>query len=192
MQSKWQEKHYLRTALVLVVIAAIGYAVWLFKQPRTNTAEAAQVVTAPVVAKVPTVQTPVKGGAVRTLKPAAKAKLKLPEPVIQNDDQQVTSAAVVAPSERKTTVTSVIDTKTGETTVFTKPEPYPWLAVESRGEARLDYGYKITRGEPVPRPVSRLSVTHNFIQVKALHVGVNAALDSDGSTFIGIGLSYRW
>lgn len=188
----WQEKHYLRTILVLIVVAMIAYFWWLLKQPKPDQAVAAETPTAPVVVKVPTVKTPIAGGTVRTLKPAAKVKLKLPEPVVQNDDQQVTSATVVAPSERKTTVSTVIDTKTGETTAYSKPEPYPWLAVESRGEARLDYGYKMTRGELTPRPVSRLSVTHNFIQVKALHVGVNAALDSDGTAFVGVGLAYRW
>jgi hypothetical protein len=89
-------------------------------------------------------------------------------------------------------VTSVLDTKTGETTAYTKPEPYPWLAVESRGEARFDYGYKITKGSTVPLPVGRLSVTHNFVQVKALHMGVNVAIDTDGTAFAGVGLSYRW
>lgn len=187
-----QKKRYLMSILALIVIAMIAYVVWLFKQQRADTTEATQAAVAPIVAKIPTVQTPIKSKTVRTFKPAAKAKLKLPEPVIQNDDQQVTSATVVAPSERKTTVSTVIDTKTGETTAYVKPEPYPWLAVESRGEARLDYGYKMTRGELVPKPVSRLSVTHNFIQVKALHVGVNAALDSDGTAFVGVGLAYRW
>ncbi|MDA8260211.1 MAG: hypothetical protein M0Z99_32035 [Betaproteobacteria bacterium] len=188
----WQEKHYLRLVLGLLVIGALLYAFWFFSRPKVDTTVAVEAPVAPVIAAVPKVDTPVNRGVVRTFKPTAKANLKLPEAVVKNDSQQVTSATIVAPSERRVTVTSVIDAQTGETTAYTKPEPYPWIAVESRGEARLDYGYKLTRGSVTPMPVGRLSVTHNFVQLKALHVGVSAALDTDGAAFVGVGLAYRW
>lgn len=190
---KWSETHYLRTALVLLIILALAYALWwFFGRPKADIRVATEAPNAGALRRAEQIDTPLPAGKVRTFKPAIKEKLKLPPAVIADPQKQVTDATTVKPTERPTTVTSVIDTKTGETTLFSKPEPYPWLAVESRGEARFDYGYKLTKGNVVPMPVGRLSVTHNFIQVKALHAGVNVAIDTDGQAFAGVGLSYRW
>lgn len=180
--------------IVLLLVAAIGgYAFWWFARPPVDTTVATVAVVAPVIAKVEKVDTPITGGKVRTYKPAAKTKLKLPPAVIADQQQQVTGATTVAPSERKVTVTSVIDARTGETTTYSKPEPYSWVpAFESRGEARFDYGYKAQRGQPIPMPVGRLSVVHDFVQVKGFHAGVNVALDTDGTAFAGVGIGYRW
>jgi len=192
MPNNWQEKHYLRSLLALLVLTALAYAFWWFMRQRVDTSVAVEAPIARAIAKVEQVDTPVAGGQVRTFKPAAKVKAKLPPAVIANPDQQVTGATTVKPTERPVTVTSVIDTKTGETTTFSKPDPYPWLAVESRGEVRFDYGYKASRGKPIPMPVGRLSVVHDFVQVKGFHAGVNGALDTDGTTFVGVGVGYRW
>lgn len=174
----------------LGMVAAAGYGVWLYTRPPVDTTVAVIAKPAPVIAKVK--KKVVKPKQVIVYADEAKAKLKLPASVIASATQQVTGATTVRPSERAVTVTSVLDTVTGETTTYTKPEPYPWVSVESRGEARLDYGYKLSRGELIPKPVGRLSVTHSFIQIKAVHVGVNIAIDTDGTAFAGVGLSYRW
>lgn len=175
--------------LGLATIAAISAYQW-WNKPPVDTTVAVIAKPAPVIAKAK--KKVVKPKQVIVYADEAKAKLKLPPSVLANAEQQVTGATVVSPSERRVTVTSVLDTRTGETTTYTKPEPYPWLAVESRGEARFDVGYKITREALVPMPVGRLTVTHNFLQVKALHLGVNAAVDSDGTAFVGVGLAFRW
>ena len=184
-----------KTTVVLLISALVaaavgGYGLWWISRPAVDTTVAVIAKPAPAIKKVKKKVIPVKQ--VTVYAPEAKAKLKLPASVIASTDQHVTGAATVRPTERPVTITSVLDTKTGETATFTKVEPYPWLAVESRGEVRFDVGYKMTRAAPVPLPVGRLSLTHNFIQVKALHAGVNVALDTDGQAFAGVGLSYRW
>lgn len=173
-----------------LLILGIGYAGWFFTRPAVDTTVAVVAPIATPIKKVKKRTVAVKS--VRTFSPEAKLKLNLPQEVITNDNQQVTGATTVSPSERRVTVTSVLDTGAGETTIFTKPEPLPWFAVESRGEARIDVGYKLQRGVPTPVQVGRLSVHHNFVQVKGFHMGVNAAVDSDGTLFAGVGLGYRW
>jgi hypothetical protein len=32
----------------------------------------------------------------------------------------------------------------------------------------------------------------DLLQVKALHLGLNASLDTDGAWFVGVGVGYRW
>lgn len=177
-------------ALAIPLVAGAGYAAWLYTRPVVDTTVAVESKPAPVIAKVRKVTTKVQS--VQTYAPEAKLKLKLPPAVLQNEQQQVTSATVVAPTERQMTVTSVLDTTTGETTTYTKAEPYPWFAVESRGEIRFAYGYKIQRGSLAPTPVGRLSITQDFAQVKGVHLGGTLAIDTDGTGFAGVGLAYRW
>jgi hypothetical protein len=176
---------------VLALIGAAGVSGYRFlTKPPVDTTVAVEAPVAPTIAKVK--KRIIKPKQVVVYAPEAKAKLKLPPAVLANTEAQVIGATTVAPSERRVTVTSVLDATTGETTTYTKPEPYPLLAVESRGEARFSYGYKLTRDSPVPTPVGRLSLTQDFVQIKALHIGVTAALDTDRSAFIGLGLAYRW
>jgi hypothetical protein len=178
--------------LVLAAACAFGiYSVALrFMPPEPEVAVATLAPTASAVKKVKKVTAPVKS--VEVYAPEAKANLKLPPAVIADADKQVTSATTVRPSERSITVTSVLDTATGETVAYQKAEPLPWFAVEARGEARFDYGYKVQPGPLEARPVGRLSVTHNFVQVKGFHVGVNGSVDTDGGAFGGVGIGYRW
>ena len=175
---------------ISILVGIGGYGYWWFSRPPVDTAVAVVAAPAPAVKKVKKVRTPVKS--VETYAPEAKTNLKLPPLIVADETKQVTGATTVPPSERRVTVTSVLDTATGETTTYTKPEPPPWLAVESRGEARLDVGYKFKRGIPTAVQTVRLSLTHNFVQVKGFHVGVNAAIDSDITMFVGLGVGYRW
>lgn len=116
-----------------------------------------------------------------------KKKLKLPP---TKETEQVIAATRVQESPRPQTVTTVLDTATGETRSFVKAEPYPWFAVEPRGEVRLMVGAKL-EGTRV-REAVRLGATYDVIRVKALTVGVSGTLDSDGDAFVGVGVSYRW
>lgn len=175
---------------IAILLGLGGYGYWWFSRPPVVTSVAVVASVAPAVKKVKKVRTPVKS--VQTYVPEAKLKLSLPPAVITDETKQVTGATTVPPSERRVTVTSVLDTGTGETTTYSKSEPLPWFAVEARGEARIDMGYKWVRGVSAPVQVGRLSIHHNFLQVKGFHLGVNASIDSDMERFVGIGMGYRW
>ena len=175
---------------LILLVAAGSYGYWAVTRPPVDTSVAVEAPIAAPIKKVKKRTVAVKS--VQVFSPEAKLKLSLPPAVIADETKQVTGAATVPPSERRVTVTSVLDTGTGETTIFTKPEPLPWFAVESRGEARIDMGYKWVKNIPAQVLVGRLSVRHDFVQVKGFHAGVNVAIDSDGALFAGAGIGYRW
>lgn len=123
---------------------------------------------------------------VKAYKPAAKKKLKLP-PAAQADAALHVVASTRTPSdERSHTVTSVLDTRTGEFTTYDRVEPLPWLAVSTKSQVGMYYGLK--RGEQV----IRLEGRQELLQIKAVRVGATATLDSDGETFVGVGAWARW
>ncbi|MDP3939817.1 MAG: hypothetical protein Q8R92_16995 [Deltaproteobacteria bacterium] len=187
---KYFAAHWVGGAVVALALAGVAYGAWLWTRPPVDTTVAVIAPPAPVIAKVKKKVIPVKQVVVYAEE--AKANLKLPPSVIASESQHVTGATTVQPSERRITVTSVMDEKTGETTTYTKPEPYPWVAVESRGEVRFDYGYKIDVRTRVPQQVGRLSIVHDVLQVKGVHLGVVASVFTDGTAFAGVGLGYRW
>lgn len=144
---------------------------------------------APEVAHAPRVGVQVKQP-VKVYTGDAKAELKLPPEVQANPNEYTLSATQVRGNDRPQTVITTINTDTGESRSFTKVDPYPWFAIETRGEARLSMGYKL-RGT-LAEPVVRLGVGYDVVRIKALTAGVNGTVDSDGDTFLGVGISYRW
>lgn len=123
---------------------------------------------------------------VRVYRPAVKRSLNLPASILADPSEQVVAAAKVPADDRSHTVTTTINTDTGEAQAFDRRDPLPWLALDTRGEIGLAYGYK--RSEQV----ARLSLRQDLVQIKALHLGAQANMDSDGEWFAGIGVWYRW
>lgn len=139
--------------------------------------------------KPTTAVAPPKG--IQVHKPEVKANLKLPKAAQENANEQVVAATQVRPSERPQTVTTTVDMATGQFQTYTRLDPYPWFALERRGEVRLSVGYRVDGLEP-PKPVVRLGVNYDVIRVKALTAGVTTTFDSDGRAFAGVGVAYRW
>jgi hypothetical protein len=166
--------------LVVAILASVDKSVIEVSVPATP---AAEVKRAPVK-RVP-VKVPVKvyGG-------DTKARLKLPADVVKAPEKQVIAATKVDRSERPQTVTTVINTETGESSSYTRLDPYPWFALDTRGEARLALGVKTRNGRI--EQVVRMGITYDVVRVKALTAGVVGTIDSDGEAFAGIGIAYRW
>jgi hypothetical protein len=119
--------------------------------------------------------------------PTAKKKLDLPPEIQSDPNKYVLSASTVKPSLRSTTITEVVDKETGASTELVRVEPYPLIAAEQTGEARIDYGIKSTGAT-----VGRLSLREGLVQVKGVNLGVTATVDTDRAAFAGVGLGYRW
>lgn len=128
----------------------------------------------------------------RVYKPGVKATLKLPDSIIEDTTKHVTAAATVPADDRPQTVTTVYDAETGESRIYVKEEPLPWLARDTHGELGMYVGIK--NGERT----TRLQVRQGLIQVKAMHVGAIASIDQPISGpikadyFVGVGVWYRW
>lgn len=144
------------------------------------------------VAGVPKVKTAVKGGAIKTYPASVKNNLRLP-PVIRDDPaQQVVAATTAQPDDHPQTVTTTVNTDTGETETIIRREPLPWLAWSDRGGAAMYAGIK--NGEPT----IRMHLHQELFSVKAVHFGAVASVDQPingpigADYFIGIGGEYRW
>lgn len=182
-------------ALILVSVLFLalgGYVVYdHFRKPVPVGTESVVATVAPAARKAPRVRVVVKAP-VETIQGDAKANLKLPPLVQADSNQQVVAASQVRSDLHPQTVSTVLNTETGKVETFVKQDPYPWLAVETRGEASIAYGYKLRTTTRVSEPVARLQIGYDVLRAKALTLGVVASVDSDRDAFAGVRLSYRW
>lgn len=185
---------WLVAVLCLVVILALAWLAYTWKAApevgKTVIAEPAK-----EVKRVPKVgvaiKAPVKvyqGGA------SLKKEIDLPAEVVQSETQQViASSKIEAADDHPRTVTTVIDTATGESQTYVRTDPLPWLAWDDRGAIGMYAGIK--NGAPT----IRLQARQGIFSVKAVHVGLMASIDQPVVStpvlpeyFIGVGAEYRW
>lgn len=171
--------------LLVLVVASAGYAAfWYSRAPDTPPGVTVEARPAPEVAKEATA--PLQIEFVKVFGPEVKKKLKLPTPVQIDDTQHVVASTRTPSDERSHTVTTVLDTTTGDFISYDRAEPLPWVSVNTRSQAGVFYGIKSGA------PVLRLQVQQEFLQVKAVHLGVVGTVDSDASFFVGAGAWMRW
>lgn len=175
--------------IVLGVVIAIGAGLYFYFKPEpapTNVHLPAK--PAPQVSRETTVPV-VVDKPVQVYKPEVKRKLKLPAAVQADPAQHVVAATRTVPDERPHTITTVLDTSTGEFTTLDRAEPLPWLAVSTKTEVGAFYGVK--NGEPA----FRVQAQQELLRIKALHVGAVASADmvrGDVDTYVGVGVWARW
>lgn len=192
------KKNWIDILKGVAMIAMILLATWLLwsflHRPVTAppAAPAVQATVAPQVKAEPKISTPIAAKTVKTFADASKVRLRLPADVLANDNIHVIQSSRVRADDHPQTVTTVLNTETGESQSYVKEEPLPWLAVDTHGEAGIYYGLK--HGE---RAV-RAEIRQGLVQIKAVHVQAIASIDqpvsglirADG--FVGVGAVYRW
>lgn len=183
----------LPAALILALILA-GLSLWniVFPPVKQPVGVYVPAAPAPAVARVETVAAPIRTGAVQTYKPAAKKALKLPAALQAAQEEQVLAASTVQPDTHAYTLTTLVNTETGAVQTLQRRDPLPWLARDASG--RLD----LLIGQSDEGPVARLAVQQNLFQIKALRLGVAAALtqhigaDPETDWLVGINLGTSW
>jgi len=169
-----------------LAIAAVAVGAWFATHKAASPGAAPQDATpAPAVAKTPT--EPIHPKVVQAYPAKVKQKVNLPSAMRNDPAIAVLNSSMVPPTLDGQTVTTTLNTETGQVNTMISANPSPWLAGESTGSIRLDYGMK--NGG---RKVGRLSATENLFQIKSVHLGAAGALYSDGTYFIGVGGEYRW
>ena len=178
----------LRLLMVLSLVLAAGLGISLYfhfrpvpmppgiHMPASPAPELKREETVPVLVAEP----------VQVYRPAVKKKLKLSKAIVDDAAQHVVASSKTANDERQHTITTTLDTTTGQFTSYDRVEPLPWGAVNTKTEIGLFYGLR--GGEPI----ARLQGQQTLLQIKAVRLGATATLDSDGETFIGIGAWARW
>jgi hypothetical protein len=171
--------------LVVVVLGLCAYGAWLYLKPPLPQVDAI-VPAIPAPALNGTKKVELKTPIITVYAPKAKAKLNLPKAQQADSAFHVIEATQVNPDDHPVTVITTLNTDTGLTETVTRREPYPWFAFKNTGEMRLDYGLKGSV------KVARISLRQDFLQVKSVYASAVASLYSDGQTFIGVGVAYRW
>ena len=183
--------------LVLIAIAATILLKWFIhlQESLPATPVGVHVIATPAkqVSGIPKHQEPVKSGSVRVYEGQAKIELKLPDAIKHDPAKQVLESTKVSADYHDQTVTTIIDTETGDSQTFVRREPLPWLAWRDNGSAGIYTGIK--NGQPT----ARLEVKQNIFSVKAVHFGAVATLDhplnstlASPDYFVGVGAEYRW
>lgn len=184
-------------ALIAVLVGAFTYLWWQYhlnQQSQNEVGKTVIATPAKEVANVPKVDVEVKKP-VKVYKGGASLKegIKLPAEVVKDDAQQVISSSKIdGRDDHPKTVTTVINTETGESETFVRTDPLPWLAWSDRGGIGAYAGFK--NGEPTVR----LQAHQELFTVKALHFGAIASIDQpisgpiSADYFIGLGAEYRW
>lgn len=181
-----------RTALLklfagFALLIALAFGSWQLWQ-RFNSAPAVAAGPAAALQNVPTqIITPKQ---IVAYKPAAKAKLSLPEHVQASSAHVVLSATDLPKSKHARTVSAVLDTETGNVTNYVQDKPLPWFERSTSGSAGLYAGFKGLE------PAVRAEFRQDLYSIKGVNVSAIASADRTLSgatdTFIGVGARYEW
>jgi hypothetical protein len=174
----------LRSVLEWFGILAVAILLWMnMRHPSIPVGVTVSATKAPEIAKSAKIEiTPAK---VQVYPQKVKLAMALPETVKADKAIAVLDSSKLPMNLHPQTITTTLNTTTGETATVVTVDPYPWLAAENRREFRVDYGIRYDG-----RAVARMSFTDDLIQIKAIHLGAKADLDSDGRFFIGVGAAY--
>lgn len=164
--------------LLLAAFAAAGIAAWKTWWPSLPS------VLAPTSPKVDDIKTETKDcKTVQAFKDPAKRKLDLPEHVQKDEQASVIAAAPIPPSDYPRTATAVLHRDTGIGEIYLHDDPMPWVSFSRRWTVGAFYGVR----DDVTQPVMRFTGLYKLAQIKALHIGIQGQIDTDGRRFGGIG-----
>lgn len=187
----WLRKNF---KLILAALAACFVIAWLAhdRQPAPETNTTVVATPAKEVKNIPSIEVlmkaPVKvysGGV------AIKAKVGLPAEVVKDNSQQIIASTKIE-GDQPVTVTTVINTETGDSKTFVRTDPQSWLAWDDHGGVGMYAGFKNGHS------TIRLQAHQDLFRIKSVHVSVIASLDQQISgtinleSFVGIGAEYRW
>lgn len=170
----------------LLLLTALGFASWKLWQ-HFKPATAVQAEPSAVLVQEETVTTTAP---VKHYKPHVKKALNLPKEVQASDAHIVLTATDLPKSKHARTVSSVLNTDTGEVKQYVEEKPLPWVERSSSGSVAMYAGIKGIE------PAIRAELKQDIYSVKGVNVGAIVSVDQTASgrtdTFVGIGARYEW
>jgi len=184
------ERKALSLFVFLGVLAMI--AAWYDTTP-TPTATPRMMAPAPPISgtDVPKQNTPLKTGTVKTIpKKKVSTTVDLPAEILDGGEIEVTDTAQAPPSENGTRVISTINVTTGDTRIYTQPNPPSLFAFENKRRIGVGYGLS-TQG-----PTAKVFAEWTFLRVGSFHVSAQAELAasearSPEAKMLAV-IDYRW
>jgi hypothetical protein len=140
---EWLRNNKLTAAMGIIALIALCSMLWNWYHPQVKTVVTTQYQTVEkekVVEKIRTVKVPGPQEIVTIEKQVIVEKLKLPESVANDESKVITGNADIPPSEGGTSVVSVLNTQTGETSIIAKEKPLSLFGFPSDVEAGIRYG----------------------------------------------------
>lgn len=176
-------KKYLLYLVNLAALAAAGWAIWYFRVPPPapiGQHEPAKV--APQIKAIP--KTDIRPPKVMVYAQKAKGKLKLPEPMQADPNVHVLEATRVKADDHPHTVTTVINSETGEIQTLDRRDPLPLFAFKKSGALGLEHDFILR--------TSTLYARQDFLSIKSINVGGRLSLDSDRQLAAKVSVEWRW
>lgn len=163
----------------IVLIALVAWTFWPRSAP-----EVGQSIALPPANEVRTAEKIVERVEyVKVYPPEVKAKLNLPQKVVSDAAKVVTATGKLDADERPYTLTAVLDTETGDSEIYARPDPLPWIGPGKRGTVRLTQWHN---------GVTQIEASHDLLRVKSLHAGVAGRADTSGEMLVGGYVEWRW
>ncbi len=182
----------------LLGAAALGWLMWPSPTPTVKPGASVAVELPSAVTVAPSVEIP---GTAQPATPTAPARpafkalpkttevrkrTKLPPALIDQPDTYIMATSTVPAADTDTTVTGVLDSRTGELSLQAVAEPAPWFALESQGAIGVAHGIT-PKGQ-----ATAIYGRHSFMRSKDFHAGAFGFIDTDGQRFIGASLEWRY
>ena len=178
--------------------AVLFFSAWLWhwytQKPQAPVGVSMPAIVAPEVKGLPAVGIEVKAplkvyaGSVKT-----KKKLKLPDVIVQDESKSVIASSKVEADDHDHTITTVINTATGESETLDRRDPLPLIAFTTRGDVMIAGGLN-TSGDQVGMVQARQGllrikdVTLGLVgQVSHVNNGVGGHSDAAGMAAIWYG-----
>jgi hypothetical protein len=175
--------------LLLVTLIAVSSALyfWLKKPPATNTVEYVNIPEIKEVIKIKRVEIPGPERIVTIEKTVIVEKLKLPDWIANNPDEQALATAVIAPYKGKTNAVALLNTKTGVGQIVAKQEPLPLFGFVNDREVGVRAGVDM-KGQPE----TTIYGSWTFVRVGAVHLSVYGDAGSTGTARAQVGVGFRF
>lgn len=173
-----------RLAIIAILsgLAAAAWTFWPREAPKVGVAS-----PLPPAVEVRTVEKIVeKIKYIKVYPDEVKRDMGLPDAVAEDPGKRLTTTAKLDADDRPYTLSTVVDAETGESMIYARPDPLPWLAPGKRGEIGIAYGLK--NGELG----ARLYAGHELLRLKALSMGVAGTLDQDGDLYAGAYMEFTF
>lgn len=173
MLIRGREYDVVKITLGVVAVIALASMAWNWYHPRVNnitTTEYRTVQEEKVVTKIKRVAVPGPTKIITIEKAAVSTKLDVAIP----EGKEVIANADIEPSEGGTSVVTVMDMTTGESTVIAKEKPLPLFGFPADVEAMIRYGIS-TQGVGQQADIA---VRYQFLRVGKFKLGAYGELSS--------------
>ena len=176
-----------RTIIEAFLVLTALVAIWYSNLPQKAPVGQYQVPQkAPELKLVPTEQLTCKP--ITVYIPIAKKEVQLPPDIQADKDKFVLDATTINSARHPQELVTIFDDKTGKTQSLIREQAYPWIQALQTGYVGVGYGYTGFQGQRG----YQFFAHEDLLAIKAIRFGVDAALYTGGTTFLGVSGSYGW